>query len=685
MGTGEKMTTACRAVALGVALGIAAAAGRAAEPRPSLADHVLAATVGISTTTADGAAFTGTGTVLTPAGHILTSTGAVPSDAASIKVTFPAYVIREAKLLASDAGLGVSLVKVEAEGLASLGVSRELPPLGTLAYTASDVDRVLLSNGRASFSRGLVSGLYEVSPQGESPYAGPVIETTAAVNPGSDGGPLVDAGGRLCGVISLGVSPLRWQGVAVPTAVLLEKFTPLASATLPLAFEPPAGLADDPAARAAAQSAGALRQAAEGIAPYLVGIEVARRHPPEELPRISWEAHRRTIPDWEKLSRQDKLKRFMTFATAARMLEVNQLLRRPGGGVTGLVVAPDGLVLTSLFNLGDDIAFLAKSTGKPPVFDPHAEPAKLVAEPAGGMKREPNPITGLTVVLPDGTRLPARELARHEPLGVALLKVEAEDLPWYDFAAVASSPLLGDAVAVVGRSPGGPAAVTLNEGMVSAPSRNRGYQFQTDALLNYGNSGGPVIDTAGNFLGIATAPLEPDTVLGRIIPPPQLMRWTRAPNSGVGMVARADRIRGALDALREGRSFQRIPGPYLGVQPDMARAFGEDVWIGGVQPGSPADRAGLRKGDRLLEIDGVEIHTWRELTERIAAGKAGDRVALLVQRKGRGPRLVIAGRDIESLADLEQLKKSLRPEEPFEGLLTSDDTREIEVVLEEQR
>jgi predicted metalloprotease with PDZ domain len=117
----------------------------------------------------------------------------------------------------------------------------------------------------------------------------------------------------------------------------------------------------------------------------------------------------------------------------------------------------------------------------------------------------------------------------------------------------------------------------------------------------------------------------------------------------------------------------------------MARAFGEDVWIGGVLPRSPADRAGLRKGDQLLEIDGVEIHAWQELTERIAAGKAGDRLTLLVQRKGRGPRLVIAGRDIESLADLEQLKKSLRPEEPFEGLLTSDDTREIEVVLEEQR
>jgi len=685
MGMGETMTTTCRAAALGMALAILAVAGRAAEPAAELADHVLAATVGLSSTTADGAAFTGTGTVITPAGHILTSTGAVPPDAASIKVTFPAYVIREATLLASDAVLGVSLVKVEAEGLSSLGVSRDVPPLGTLAFTASDVDRVMLSNGRASFSRGLVSGLYDVSPQGESPYAGPVIETTAAVNPGSDGGPLVDAEGRLCGVISLGVSPLRWQGVAVPTAVLLEQFAPLASATLPLEFEPRAGLAVAPADRAAARSGAALRQAAEGIAASLVGIEVARRYPPEELPRISWEAHRRTISDWEKLSREDRLRRFMAFATSARMLEVNQLLRRPAGGVTGLIVAPDGLVLTSLFNVGIDNAFLAKSTGKPPVFDPHAEPAALVAEPAGGWRREANEITGITVVLPDGTRLPARELARHEPLGVALLKVEAEALPWYDVAAAASSPLLGDTVAAVGRSPGGPEAFTLNEGMVSAPARNRGYQFQTDALINYGNSGGPVVDAAGNFLGIATAPLEPDTVLGQIIPPQNLIRWTRAPNSGVGMVARADRIRGAIEILREGKSVQKIPGPYLGVQPDMSRAFGEDVWIGGVLPRSPADRAGLRKGDRLLEIDGIEIHTWRELTERISAGKAGDRVTLLVQRKGRGPRLVIAGRDIESLADLEQLKKSLRPEESFEGLLTNDDTREIEVVLEEQR
>jgi S1-C subfamily serine protease len=243
--------------------------------------------------------------------------------------------------------------------------------------------------------------------------------------------------------------------------------------------------------------------------------------------------------------------------------------------------------------------------------------------------------------------------------------------------------MLGDAVAVVGRSPNGTQAFTFNDGIVSAPSRNRGYQFQTDALLNYGNSGGPVVDAAGNFLGIATAPIEPDTILGRLVPPQQLMRWTRAPNSGVGMVARADRIKAVLDAMKGGKSFDRIPGPYLGVVPDMDRAFGEDVVIGGVAARSPAEKAGLKKGDRILEFDGVDLKTWRDLTDRVAASSAGDTVTLLVQRPSKGPRLIVNGRDLETLEDLQRLKKSLRPGDTFEGTLTTDDTREIEVVLEE--
>ena len=58
---------------------------------------------------------------------------------------------------------------------------------------------------------------------------------------------------------------------------------------------------------------------------------------------------------------------------------------------------------------------------------------------------------------------------------------------------------------------------------------------------------------------------------------------------------------------------------------------------------------------------------------------------LLVQRRSRGPRLVIAGRDIETVDDLQRLKKSLSPGATFEGMLTTEDTREIEVVLEESQ
>lgn len=652
----------------------------------AVAEHVLAATVGISSTGADGAAsFSGTGSLVTPAGHVLTSTSVVPPGATEIEVLLPGFRRQAGTLVAADAALAVSLIKVEGGPPAFLALSREQPRVGELAYTAGDVDRVMLTSARASFSRGFVSGLYDVTRQGESAYAGPVIETTAAVNPGSDGGPLVDARGRLCGVISLGVAPQRWQGVAVPTAVLLERFAPLRQADLPLSFEPPAGLEADPATAAVAERAADLSRAAATLAPYLVGVEVTRRFPPEALPRTSWDEHRSGIRTWDKLSAKDRALRFAAFASVARALEVNQLLRRPPGPVTGLVVSPEGHVLTSLFNLGDDTAFVAKATGKPRTFDPNEPIEKLLAEPPGGVGRQANAITGLTVVLADGSRHEAEMVARHEPLGVALLKVAADGLPCLDLAAAGASPLLGDAVAVVGRSPGGAGAPTINVGVVSAPARMRGYQFQTDALFNYGNSGGPVVDAAGNFLGIATAPIEPDTVLGRLFPPPQLMRWTRAPNSGVGMVARADRIAAVFEPLKGGRSFDRIPGPFLGVQADMERAFGEDVVIGGVAAGSPAEQAGLRKGDRLLEFDGVDLATWRDLTDRIAARAAGDTVTLLVQRPSRGPRLVIAGRDVETLEDLQRLKQSLTPGETFTGTLSSEDTREIEVVLEESR
>jgi S1-C subfamily serine protease len=309
----------------------------------------------------------------------------------------------------------------------------------------------------------------------------------------------------------------------------------------------------------------------------------------------------------------------------------------------------------------------------------------MLAESSDGVEQRPNAPKAITVVLADGSRHEAKKVAHHEPLGVALLKIDAQDLPWYDVAGNSISPQLGDAIGLLGHLPGGTPAYTLNAGIISAPSRNRGYQFQTDALLNYGNSGGPLFDRGGNFLGLAAAPIQPDTILGRLVSPQQLMMWTRAPNSGVGMAARADRIRDVLDALKSGKSFDRIPGPFLGVQADESKAFADNVVIGGVGPGSPAEKAGLKRGDVLLEMDGAEVNSWNELTERIASCKAGQVVEIRVQRKGGGPRLLVGNREIETVDDLKRLKQSLKPGERFEGVLSTDETRAFQVTLGENK
>jgi S1-C subfamily serine protease len=655
----------------------AAAAERSAAV--VIAERALACTVGITCKVDTYSEYHGTGVVISSDGHILTAASAVPPGAEKIRVVFPGFVARDATRVATDEALAVSLIKVEAADLPFLSLARELPAVGSTAYTAGDVERALLTNGRASFSRGIVSGLYEVPKNPEAAYSGIAIETTAAVNPGSDGGPVINDAGQVCGVITLGILPLRWQGTAVPTKVLLERFEPLASGKIVPRFEPLSGLPSPPAASRQ------LRAAADQMAKYVVGLEVERRHRPEVLPRLSWEEFRLGIKGWEGLPDQQKQQRFSDYVNVARALEVNQLLRRPAAPATGVIVSADGLVLTSLFNVGGDVAFVRKANGALRTFDVHEPIQKLLAEPEGGVDQQPNAIRKITVLLADGTRHEATVRARHEPLGVALLKIDGQNLPWLDVAGAAVSPQLGDAVGLIGHLPGSPPGFTLNAGIVSAASRSRGFQFQTDALLNYGNSGGPVFDRGGNFLGLAAAPIQPDTLLGRLVSPPQLMTWTLAPNSGVGLVSRADRIRDALEALKAGQSFERIPGPFLGVQADESKAFTDDVVVGGIAPKSPAEKAGLRRGDVLLEFNGAELRSWPELFERIAGCKAGEKVELKIQRRGAGPRLLLAGRDVETLEDLQRLKKSLKPGEPFEGVLTTDDTRLMSVTLEETR
>ena len=94
------------------------------------------------------------------------------------------------------------------------------PKVGQPAYAFGNAFNLIRLSGRACTKMqplGIISGIYLAENQGgESLYAGPAIETTAAINPGSDGGPIINHRGQLSGIISLNVSPLRWQGIGVP-------------------------------------------------------------------------------------------------------------------------------------------------------------------------------------------------------------------------------------------------------------------------------------------------------------------------------------------------------------------------------------------------------------------------------------------------------------------------------------
>ena len=141
----------------------------------AIADRVLAATVSVSCAV-DGGAFSGSGFLVSADGHVLTAASVVTGGASDVTVLLPGFRRRPATIVASDGALSVTLLKVDAEEpLPFLPLAPGLPAVRAVAFSAGDVDDVMLANGLASFSRGVVSGLYDVEKQPVAAYVGRVI------------------------------------------------------------------------------------------------------------------------------------------------------------------------------------------------------------------------------------------------------------------------------------------------------------------------------------------------------------------------------------------------------------------------------------------------------------------------------------------------------------------------------
>ncbi|PYM15426.1 MAG: hypothetical protein DMD81_15065 [Candidatus Rokuibacteriota bacterium] len=210
---------------------------------------------------------------------------------------------------------------------------------------------------------------------------------------------------------------------------------------------------------------------------------------------------------------------------------------------------------------------------------------------------------------------------------VALLKIDGSNLPTIPFGD--SDRLeVGEPVMAIGNPFG--LEQTVTTGIVSAKERFIGagpYDdfIQTDASVNPGNSGGPLIDARGALIGITTAIVSPNG------------GW-----SGIGF---AMPVNLAKDVLAQLRARGKVTRGYLGVavapaSPDVAKTASLEAGHGGavvaeVVPGSPAASAGIKPADVITAFQQAPIEDPRGLTRRVATTPPGTRVTLEVARAGQ--------------------------------------------------
>jgi S1-C subfamily serine protease len=186
---------------------------------------------------------------------------------------------------------------------------------------------------------------------------------------------------------------------------------------------------------------------------------------------------------------------------------------------------------------------------------------------------------------------------------------------------------VGDFVLAIGNPFG--LGQTVTSGIVSALGRSglgiEGYEdfIQTDASINPGNSGGPLVDLQGRVVGINTAILAPS-----------------GGNIGIGFAVPINMARRGMDQLI---SYGEIRRGRIGVAiqdltPDLAQALGtrrtEGAVVARVEPGSPAEHAGLRPNDIIVAIEGAPMRTGSELRNRVGLSRIGDDLELTVERGG---------------------------------------------------
>ena len=238
----------------------------------------------------------------------------------------------------------------------------------------------------------------------------------------------------------------------------------------------------------------------------------------------------------------------------------------------------------------------------------------------------------IKVDLNDDRTLDAKVVGLDAPSDIAVLKVDASSLP---VLALGDSDKVrvGDVVLALGNPLGIGQTVTM--GIVSAKGRQTGLSngnfedfLQTDAPINQGNSGGALVSTNSELIGINSQILSQSG--GSI---------------GIGFAIPSNMARTVMDTLIKGGKVRRGQlGITVGkITPEIASKLGINVGKGvvvvQVQPGSAAERAGLKKGDVITAFNGGEVVDANTFRNKVASTPPGTEVTLTIQRDGREQQL----------------------------------------------
>ena len=302
-----------------------------------------------------------------------------------------------------------------------------------------------------------------------------------------------------------------------------------------------------------------------------------------------------------------------------------QVFRKALGPTTGVIVHADGYIITSAFNfLNNPTTILVRIPGK-------------AGEPLVAQRVATDKSRMLTLLKVDAKGL---------TVPTVVSKSEMREGQW----AIA----LGRALDVkMEKSP------AVSVGIISALNRIWGKAVQTDAKLSPINYGGPLVDIQGRVQGIIipASPKGDDEIAG--------FDWY---DSGIGFAIPMEDVLAVLPRLKEGRDLQK---GLLGVAMKSQDIYGALPEIGTILKGSPAERAGLKVGDILVEVDGKLVERMAQVQHALGVKYDGDKIALKYKR----------GKDVVEIKSLELVGKNVVVAQPFLGILPIRDDPKLGVEI----